>query len=85
MTPLDSDAAILAFLRECGPGTVSVRRISEKTGVPRVTVRASVGCLAESGLVCVISEDQESVYVVRHLHAGPGPCGHSLRTVIREA
>lgn len=82
----DGDAAVLAFLRGEGPGTVTVRRISEETGVARVTVRASVAALSVDGLVCVIPSIDETAYMVRHLHAGrtPGRCEEPLGCTIFE-
>jgi hypothetical protein len=84
--PAESDAAVLAFLREEGPGTVSVKRIAERTGVPRVTVRTSVCALALDGLVCLVANIDETAYMIRHLHAGrkSGPCEEPLGCTIQE-
>lgn len=81
----DSDAAVLAFLRAEGPGTVTVKQIAEKTGVPRVTVRASVAALAVDGLVCLIANHGETVYAVQHLHSGKSgaPCEEPLSCAIQ--
>lgn len=80
----DSDAAVLAYLRAEGPCTVMVKRLAEKTGIPRVTVRTSVAALALDGLVCVIANIDESAYTFRHIHAAPGTCGHSLGCTVFE-
>jgi DNA-binding IclR family transcriptional regulator len=82
--PADSDAAVLAFLRAEGPGTVTVRQVAEGAGVPRVTARTSVAVLAVDGLVCLISSDDESAYMIRHIHAERGPCEYSLGCTIQE-
>lgn len=84
--PEEGDAAVLAFLRAEGPGTVTVRKIAESTGIPRVTVRASVAVLATDGLVCLMASTDETAYMVRHLHAGKSevPCEEPLGCVIRE-
>lgn len=81
----DSDAAVLAALREEGPCTLTVRQLALKAGVPRVSVRASVAALSVEGLICVIADEYDSLYSVRHIHAAPGSCGHSLgRTICEE-
>jgi hypothetical protein len=80
----DSDTAVLALLREEGPCTLTVRQIAAKAGVHRVTARVSVAALAMDGLVCVIPNYDESAYSVRHVHAAPGPCEHSLGCLISE-
>jgi len=80
----DSDAAVLASLRAEGPCTVTVKQLAARTGLPRVTVRTSVTVLALDGLVCVIPNEGESAYMIRHLHAGPGSCEHSLGCTIQE-
>jgi DNA-binding IclR family transcriptional regulator len=84
MTAEENDAAVLACLRRDGPGTVTVKQLAEKAGLPRVTVRASMMALAETGLVCVIATPQETRYMIRHLHAEPGPCAHSLGHTVQE-
>lgn len=80
----DSDAAVLRFLRSEGPGTVTVRQLATATGIPRVTVRTAVASLAVDGLLCVIASADESTYMIRHLHAAPGPCEQPLACKIRE-
>jgi hypothetical protein len=82
----DSDTAVLSFLRAEGPGTVTVKRIAAKTGVPRVAVRASVAALAVDRLVCVIANADETVYMIRHLHAEKSgvPCEDPLGCAIQE-
>jgi hypothetical protein len=80
----DSDTAVLTALREDGPCTVTVRQLAARTGLPRVTVRASVAALSVDGLICVISSEDEAFYTVRHIHAAPGTCGHSLGCTISE-
>lgn len=80
----DSDAAVLAFLRSEGPGTVTVKRLAAETGFSRITVRTSVTALAVDGLVCLIPDIEETAYLIRHLHAAPGTCEHSLGCEIRE-
>lgn len=84
--PEESDAAVLAFLRAEGPGTVTVKRLAQATGIPRVTVRTSVAVLAVDGLVCLIASADETAYMIRHLHAGKSdePCGEPLGCTIRE-
>jgi MarR family len=84
--PEKSDAAVLAFLRAEGPGTVTVKRVAQGTGIPRVTVRASVAALAVDGLVCVIPNIDETAYMIRHLHAekSAGPCEEPLGHAIQE-
>lgn len=80
----DSDAAVLAFLRAEGPGTVTVKRLAQETRIPRVTVRTSVAALSVEGLVCLIPSMDETLYMIRHLHAAPGECGHSLSCTIQD-
>lgn len=80
----DSDKAVLAFLRGEGPGTVTVKQLSQRTGIPRVTVRTSVAVLAEEGLLCVIADDSETAYMIRHLHAAPGACQYPLACTVSE-
>lgn len=83
IAPEEADAAVLALLRADGPGVITVRQLSVRTGIPRVTVRTSVTKLILDGLVCLFTQD-DNVYQVRHLHAGPGHCDHSLGCVISE-
>lgn len=83
--PEDSDAAVLALLRGDGPGMITVKQLAARAGMPRVTARTSVAALAIEGLICLIANDDESAYQIRHLHAGPGRCEHSLACVIQEA
>jgi DNA-binding IclR family transcriptional regulator len=78
------DELVLRVLRAWGPGTLSVTRLADDAGLPRSTVRASAACLAAQGLVCVVPEDRESLYLVRHLHAYAGPCEYSLQMAIHE-
>lgn len=80
----DSDAAVLEYLRAEGPGTVTVKRLAQRTGLHRVTARTSVASLSMTGLVCVIPSADESLYMIRHLHAAPGPCEYSLGCTIQE-
>lgn len=82
--PDDADATVLAALREEGPCTLTVRQLAAKAGIPRITVRTSVAALAMEGLICVIANGDESAYSVRHIHAAPGECGHSLGCTIAE-
>jgi predicted transcriptional regulator of viral defense system len=82
----ESDGWVLAFLRREGPGTVTVRRIAEKTGVPRVTVRASVAVLAVDRLICLIANVDETAYMIQHLHAEKSdlPCEEPFGCTIQE-
>lgn len=80
----DSDEAVLAYLREAGPGTVSVRRLARETGLPRVTVQASLFALTVEGLICTLTDPGESLFMIRHVHAAPGHCGHSLGCTVSE-
>lgn len=82
--PEESDSAVLAVLRADGPGAITVKQLSARTGLPRVTVRTSVAVLAVEGLICLIADEGETLYQVRHLHAAPGRCEHSLGCVITE-
>lgn len=79
----EADQAVLAALRGGGPGPVTVKQLSSRAGLPRVTVRTSITALALDGLICLFTDD-DNVYQIRHLHAVPGPCGHSLGCVITE-
>jgi hypothetical protein len=80
----DSDATVLAALRAEGPCTVTVKQLAARAGIPRITVRTAVAALAMEGLVCVIANYDESAYSVRHIHAAPGACEHSLGCTICE-
>jgi MarR family len=80
----DSDAAVLAALREYGPGTVTVKQVAEMAGVPRVTARVAVAYLALDGLICLIPDVHEIGYMIRHLHAEPGTCEESLGVTVQE-
>lgn len=80
----DADAAVLAALRGYGPGNITVRQLHEMTRVASVMVRVAVTALTVDGLVCVIPDEGESRYLVRHLHAEPGECAESLGRVIQE-
>jgi hypothetical protein len=84
--PAEADAAVLAFLRSEGPGTLTVKRIAVKTGIPRITVRTSVTALALDGLVCLVANIDETAYMIRHLHAGKSgiPCEEPLGCTIQE-
>lgn len=86
ITSDESDAWVLAFLRREGPGTVTVKRIAEKTGIPRITVRTSVAALAIDRLVCLVANIDETAYMVRHLHAEKSdiPCEEPFGCVIQE-
>jgi hypothetical protein len=70
MISQDNDTAVLGCLREYGPGTI--------------TVRTSVTALSLDGLVCLIPDVQETAYMIRHLHAGPGNCEEPLGCEIQE-
>jgi hypothetical protein len=50
----------------------------------RVTVRTSVAALALDGLVCLITDAQETRYMIRHLHAEAGSCEQPLAATIQE-
>ena len=80
----ESDAKVLAKLREHGPGTITVKRLAELAGLPRITVRTAVDMLASEGLVCLVANSGETVYGIRHLHAEAGECGESLMLAIQE-
>lgn len=80
----DDDAVVLACLRAEGPGTITVKQLAEKTGLPRVTARTSVAALAMDGLVCLIADPTETRYLVRHLHVSPRRCEEPLGSVIQE-
>jgi hypothetical protein len=80
----DSDARVLACLRGEGPGTVTVKQLAQKTGLPRITVRTSVDALALDGLVCLMTNSQDTVYMIRHLHAEPGECSEPLGVTVQE-
>lgn len=84
LAPLEADAAVLAWLRERGPVTVTVKQIAQGAGIARVTVRASVMALSDEGLVCLIYDPSDDTFTIRHLHAAPGSCEQSLAAVIRD-
>jgi hypothetical protein len=80
----DSDAKVLACLRKEGPGNITVRQLAVLTELPRVTVRASVDALAVDGLICLLTNAQDTVYTIQHLHAEPGECSEPLGARIQE-
>jgi DNA-binding IclR family transcriptional regulator len=80
----DNDATVLACLRRYGPGTITVKQLAQMAELPRVTVRASVDVLAMDGLVCLMSDCQETTYMIRHLHAEAGLCEQPLGAVIQD-
>jgi hypothetical protein len=84
MIPQDNDTAVLGCLREYGPGTITVKQLAALAGLSRITVRTSVTALAVDGLVCLIPDVQETAYMIRHLHAGPGNCEEPLGCEIQE-
>jgi DNA-binding Lrp family transcriptional regulator len=80
----DSDAKVLACLREHGPGTITVKQLAQMTGLPRITVRTSVDTLDFDGLICLLTNGPETTYMIRHLHADPGECGQPLGMTVQE-
>lgn len=84
MISQDNDAVVLRCLREHGPGTVTVKQLARAAEMARITVRTSVTALALDGLVCLIPDAGATGYMIRHLHAVPGPCGQPLVATIQE-
>jgi uncharacterized membrane protein len=80
----DSDAKVLACLRAEGPGTITVKQLAQKAGLPRITVRTSVEALESQGLVCLLTNGPETMYMIRHLHADPGECSEPLGIAVQE-
>lgn len=80
----EDDARVLAWLRERGPVTVTVKQAALGTTLPRCTVRASLAALGDQGLVCLMYDAGDDAYLVRHIHADPGPCDESLGVTVRE-
>lgn len=83
----DADEAVLAYLREKGPGVYSVKTLAQEAGLARVTVRTAIVSLDNQGLICTaqwVGDWGTGLYEVRHLHAGPGMCGKSLAEIVQE-
>jgi predicted transcriptional regulator len=84
MLSQESDAIVLAKLRERGPGPLTVKQIAQDTGLTRVTVRTAVSVLADEGLICVLTDCGESTLMICHLHAAPGECDEPMGLAIQE-
>lgn len=80
----EDDARVLAWLRERGPVTVTVKQVARGTTLPRCTVRACMAVLGDQGLVCLMYDSLYDTYLVRHIHAEPGSCEESLGETIQE-
>lgn len=84
MLSQESDAIVLAKLRERGPGPVTVKQLAQDTGLTRVTVRTAVSMLADEGLVCTLTDCGENAFMICHLHAHPGECEKPMDLAIQE-
>lgn len=84
MMSKQTDAIVLAKMREFGPGTITVKELARLTGLPRITVRTAVSILGSEGLVCLMADITETTYMIRHLHAEPGECDQPLACSIQE-
>jgi DNA-binding IclR family transcriptional regulator len=78
-------ATVLEWLRRHGTGRVSATEAAALTGLPRGRVITVMHYLEAEGLICRVQEEWgTSAYVVRHLHAAPGPCGIPLAVTLDE-
>ena len=50
--PAQADAVVLGHLNARGPGPTTLAGIAAATGLPRVTIRASMYALHHRGAVC---------------------------------
>lgn len=80
----EDDERVLGWLRGRGPVTVTVKQVAQGTALPRCTVRACLASLGEQGLLCLMYDMRDDAYLVRHIHADPGPCEDPLEATIQE-